>query len=109
MLPGAATAAAATAGSSASTPSAVHAALATSPCPNGLSASRRQRDRMVGSNRPGAWLTSRNKDLGGGSSSIFKSALEPSGYLSSSALATMQTRHPPSPAVEPKEGARRPP
>ena len=37
--------------------------------------SRRQRERMVGSSRPGAWLTRKNKLLGGGSSSILSRAL----------------------------------
>ena len=45
--------------------------------------SRRQRERMVGSSRPGAWLTSRKTVLAGGSSSILSKALAPSRSRSS--------------------------
>src|SRR4249920_1884268 len=55
---------------------------------------------MVGSRRPGAWLTSNSSERAGGSSSTFNKALDPSGYFSSSALSTMQTRQPPSTAGE---------
>ena len=44
---------------------------------SGLKSSRRQRERIVGSKRPGAWLTRRNKVLAGGSSSILSKALAP--------------------------------
>ena len=57
---------------------------------------------MVGNRRAGAWLTSRNSTLAGGSSRTFSSALALAG-LRSSAVSTMQTRQPPLPAVEPKE------
>src|SRR5262249_45812073 len=84
-------------------PSRAAAASTTSAPPSGRSVSRRQRDLMVGSRRPGAWLTTRNSERGGGSSRTLRSAFEPSGYFSSSAESTMQTRQPPSPAVEPKK------
>ena len=41
--------------------------------------SRRQRERIVGSSRPGAWLTRKNRVLAGGSSSILSRALAPDG------------------------------
>ena len=50
---------------------------------------------------PGAWLTSRNSDCCGGSSSTLNSALAALG-LSSSTVSTMQTRQPSTAAVEPK-------
>ena len=68
----------------------------------GAASSVRQRERMVGSRRPGAWLTSSSSARGGGSSRIFSSALAPAAF-SSSGGSTMQTRQPPSPAVEPKK------
>ena len=53
-------------------------ARATSAASSGRSSSRRQRERMVGNSRPGAWLTSSSSVRGGGSSSTFSSALAPS-------------------------------
>ena len=89
-------------GSSASRPSARAAPAATSATDSGRSISRRQRERIVGSSRAGAWLTSSSSAFLGGSSRIFSSALAPCGSCSSSAVSTMHTRQPPSPAVEPK-------
>jgi len=57
---------------------------------------------MVGNSRPGAWLTTSSSDFAGGSSRILSSALAPAAFISS-AESTMQTRQPPSPAVEPKK------
>ena len=65
----------------------------------------RQRERMVGSTRPGAWLTSSSSARGGGSSSTLSSAFSPALFRSSSG-STIATRQPPSPAVEPKNGTR---
>ncbi|MBK5959539.1 hypothetical protein CCR97_15190 [Rhodoplanes elegans] len=79
------------------------AAAATSGADSGRSASMRQRDRMVGSSRPGEWLTRRSSARRGGSSRIFSSALAPSGYFSSSAASTTQMRQPPPVAVAPKK------
>ena len=73
----------------------------TSAVASGRNISLRQRDRMVGSTRAGAWLTSRNSDCCGGSSRTFSSALAALG-LSSSTVSTMQTRQPSTAAVEPK-------
>jgi hypothetical protein len=101
-LPSLAIAAAFISGSSASRPSASAAARATSSAPSGRSASRRQRERMVGSSRPGEWLTTSSRDFAGGSSRIFSSAFAPAAF-SSSAASTIQMRQPPSPAVEPKK------
>ncbi len=55
--------------------------------------SRRQRERMVGSSRPGEWDTSRNRLLAGGSSSVLRSACAACGSSSSmqSMIATRQS------------------
>src|SRR3546814_5893857 len=42
---------------------------------SGFRTSRLQRDRIVGSKPPGAWLTRRNSARGGGSSRILRTAL----------------------------------
>ena len=63
--------------------------------------SLRQRDRMVGSTRPGAWLTSRNSDCRGGSSRSSTAHWRAFG-LNSSTESTIQTRQPSTPAVDPK-------
>src|ERR1700674_292213 len=102
-LPCAARAASRISASSAERSSAVAAARATSASPSGRSMSRRHRDRMVASRRPGAWLAIRNRARAGGSSSPLSRAFEACGYCSSSAVSTTQTRQPPSPAVEPKK------
>ena len=44
---------------------------------SGPKSSRRHRERIVGSSRPGAWLTRKNSVLAGGSSSILSSAFAP--------------------------------
>ncbi len=51
--------------------------LRSPPASGGSSNSRRQRERMVGSTRPGRWATIRISARGGGSSIIFSSALAP--------------------------------
>ncbi len=63
---------------------------------------RRQRERMVGSTRPGAWLTSSSRARRGGSSSTLSSALAPADIAARRRESTIATRQPPSPAVEPK-------
>jgi hypothetical protein len=68
----------------------------------GSSISLRQRERTVASTRCGAWLTIRMVARAGGSSIVFSSALAPWLFRSSIA-STMQTRCPPSAAVEPKK------
>jgi hypothetical protein len=55
---------------------------------------------MVGRTRCGAWLTIRKSERGGGSSITLSSAFALE-MVRSSALSTMQTRYPPSAAVEP--------
>ena len=62
--------------------------------------SRRQRERMVGNSRPGAWLTRKNRVFAGGSSRILSSALAPD-VSRSSTLSMMTTRHGERPAVMP--------
>ena len=59
---------------------------------SGCRASLRQRDRMVGSRRPGACATISSTALGGGSSRIFSTALALLRFISS-AESTMATRH----------------
>jgi hypothetical protein len=61
----------------------------------------RQRDKMVGSTRDGAWLTSGNSDCCGGSSRIFKERVRRV-RIDSSTVSTMQTRQPSTAAVEPR-------
>ena len=56
--------------------------------PSGWNSSFRQRDRMVGSKRPGTWLTSRKRHLAGGSSSILSKALAADASRSSAASIT---------------------
>ncbi len=51
----------------------------------GRNSSRRQRDRKVGSSRPGAWQTRNRTPRGGGSSRVFKTALAALGFRSSAA------------------------
>jgi methionyl-tRNA synthetase len=57
---------------------------------------------MVGNRRPGRWDTKRRIVFSGGSSKFFRSALAALAFISS-ALSTMATRQPPSPAVVPKK------
>ena len=59
---------------------------------SGCRASLRQRERMVGSRRPGACATMSSTALGGGSSRIFSTALALLRFISSAA-STMATRH----------------
>ena len=61
---------------------------------------------MVGSTRPGAWLTSSSSARGGGSSSTLSSAFSPA-LLRSSSGSTIATRQPPSPGgrAEERHGA----
>ena len=59
---------------------------------SGCRASLRQRERMVGSSRPGACATISSTALGGGSSRIFSTALALLRFISS-AESTMATRH----------------
>ena len=75
---------------------------ATSSAASGRSAAGGSASGWSAAGAPGAWLTSSSSERGGGSSRIFSSALAPAA-LSSSAESTMQTRQPPSPAVEPKK------
>ncbi len=71
---------------------------------SGASISRRQRDRIVGSNRPGLWLTSSSNARSGGSSRILKTAFAALRFISS-APSTMTTRQPSSAAVSRKNSA----
>ena len=64
---------------------------ARSASPRGRSSSLRQRERIVGRSRCGAWLTTRKIERGGGSSMTLRSALPLDG-LRSSAASTMQMR-----------------
>ena len=100
-LPSAAAAAASICGSAAGRPTAAASAAATSVCANGRSVTMRQRERSVAGTRAAEWLTSSNRARCGGSSSTLSSALAPD-RLSSSTASTMAIRHPPSPAVAPK-------
>ena len=61
----------------------------------------RQRDRIVGSSRPGEWHTARNRVFGGGSSRFFRKALAALRFRSSTASTTM-TRQSDSAGVERK-------
>ena len=74
------------------------AALAIPP-DSGVSARRRQRERIVGNNRPGLCATSTSSVRRGGSSRIFSSAFAALRFISS-APSTITTRQPPSAAVK---------
>ena len=69
---------------------------ATSASGQGRKSSRRQRERMVGKRRPGAWQTSSSTPRGGGSSRVFRTALAALGLRSSAAsmIATRQGERP---------------
>jgi hypothetical protein len=71
---------------------------ATTSSASGCSIRRRQRERMVGSSRPGEWDTSNIKALRGGSSSTFSTALAALRFISS-AESMITTRQPPSAGV----------
>ena len=75
-------------------PIACNTAWRRSALPRAERSSRRQRERMVGSSRPGSEEISRNTVRGGGSSSDFRSALAEA-MFSSSALSTMTARQVP--------------
>ena len=68
---------------------------------------RRQRDRIVGSSRPGAWLTRKKIVFAGGSSSIFSSALA-ADFSRSSMESMTTTRHGDSAGVRSNRSPERP-
>ena len=70
----------------------------------GRSASRRQRERMVGSSRPGLSLTRSSTARSGGSSRIFSSALAALRFIASAPSRTT-TRQPPSAGVRRRKPA----
>ena len=105
--PSAACAAAKISALSAPWSSTLAAARATSSTGSGRSISSRQRERMVGRTRPGAWLISSRRQRGGGSSSTFSRAFSPDFSSSSTAI---DDRHPPAalPGGRPEERYRAP-